>query len=155
MAKFTSGILVGANTNCTDSYKLGESAREYSDKDRNKAVKLSATKEGTMVLCAADDEIEGFIEAVEAFTQDGQTFGTVVRRGPLVRYIVTSDESLTLGDYVVCGTQEAAKTNTGPARHVTNNIGLTKVKKKGAGTSGWRVVGVRDSAAKIYLIESV
>lgn len=155
MAKFSLGIKLGVNTAHTDSVKLGEGDAQYNDKDRNKAVKYSTAKEATMVLCADGDEIEGFIASVEGFTQDGQTFGTVIRKGPLVRQYVYAAAALNLGDYVVSDAQEAAKTNTGPAKHVNNNIGLTKVKKKASGTSGWRVVGIKDTAAKVYLIEGV
>lgn len=155
MAKYAYGILLSKNTESSDSSKLGAKGTKFTDKDRNKALKYSTTVGGTMELCADGDEIEGFVHSLERFTQDGQTFGQVWLKGPLVRQVVTAAAALNLGDYVVSDAQEAVGTNTGPARHTLNAIGVTKVKKKGSGTSNWKVIEVIDSANRIYLIQAV
>lgn len=152
--KFTYGILTN-NVDTIFSTKLGEPGTKFTDADINKAVKYSKTTNGTMVLCGVGDEIEGFVESLESFTQDGQTFGSVFGRGALIRQWVQADASLALGDYVVAAAQEAVGTNTGLRVHPSNNKGLTKVKKKDSGTSGWRVINTDKATQNVYLIEAV
>lgn len=154
MAKYSYDILLSKNTESTDSSKFGTETAKFTDLDRNKAVKYSVTLGGTMELCSDGDEIEGFVHSMEGFTQDGQSFGQVWLKGPLVRQRVTSAEALKLGEHVVSAAQDAVGVNAGPKRHALNHIGLTKV-KKATGTSGWKVINIVDETNKIFVIQAV
>ncbi len=111
------------------SSKLGpNAATKYTDLDKKKAVKLGPV--GNHVLCAAGDEIEGFIDSVEAATSGGFSFGGVARgnRGFRVEAQVGAGQGATamkVGDLVVAddqlavGTKGLPQVKTGaPAHHV-------------------------------------
>ena len=96
------------------SSKLGPDANtKYTDLDKKKAVKLGA--HGNHVLCVAGDEIEGFIDSVDAATAGGFSFGGVARsnRGFRVEAQVGAGQgatSLAVGDLVVADNQLAVGT---------------------------------------------
>lgn len=95
------------------SSKLGpDAATKYTDKDVRKAVKVG--DKANHVLCVAGDELEGFIDSVDAATAGGFAFGGVARgnRGfrveaqvgagqgatPIkVRDLVVADDQLAVG----------------------------------------------------------
>lgn len=117
------------------SSKLGpDAATKYTDLDKRKAVKLAAL--GNHVLCVAGDELEGFIDSVDAATSGGFSFGGVARgtRGFRVEAEVGSGQGATamvVGDYVVADAQYAVGTK-----------GLPKVKKGAPTTNKYRVMTV-------------
>jgi len=91
----------------------------YSDADVYKAVKMSDN--GTHVLCADGDEIEGFIDNIDAGpTANLQAVGGVARGGEGFRVeaqVAAGATPLVWGDRVVAGAQVAVGTknlgNTG------------------------------------------
>lgn len=116
------------------SSKLGTGTIKYTDLDKKKAVKLGAF--GNHVLCVAGDEIDGFIDSVDAATAGGYTFGGVARgtRGFRVEAEVGSGHGSTamvVGDYVVADAQLAVGTK-----------GLPKVKKGTPIVNRYRVMTV-------------
>lgn len=126
--------------------KLGpDAATKYTDKDKRKAVKLGPV--GNHVLCVAGDEIEGFIDSVEAATSGGFSFGGVARgnRGFRVEAQVGAGQGVTpmvVGDLVVAddqlaiGTAGKAQVKTGaPATHKYRVMNV-----KGTGLAGTTVV---------------
>ncbi len=100
------------------SSKLGPNAStKYTDLDKKKAVKMGTV--GNHVLCAEGDEIEGFIDSVDAATSGGFSFGGVARgnRGFRVEAQVGANQGATamaVGDYVVADTQAAVGTASKP-----------------------------------------
>ena len=123
MPKFLASPLVEVTRDVTARLGAGTGASNWlSDADRGKAVKLAG--ESRYALCAAGDEIEGFIVALETATLDNFTIGTVRQDG---RMRVTFDGLqatpgtgvIAVGDYVVTGTPVArgtALTFATPAR---------------------------------------
>jgi hypothetical protein len=85
----------------------------WDQKEISKAVKFVA--ESRFDLCAAGDEIEGFVSAIEAATQNGFTVGSVEDDG---RRMVTADGlqatpgtgTIAVGDYVLAGSATAKGT---------------------------------------------
>lgn len=118
------------------STKLGPNANtKYSDKDKKKAVKMGTA--ANHVLCAAGDEIEGFIDSVDAATSGGFSFGGVARgnRGFRVDAQVGAGQGATpmaVGDLVVADAQLAIGTT-----------GLPQVKTGAPTRHLWRVMNVR------------
>lgn len=96
------------------------SANYVTDVEIGKAVKYIG--DSLYSLCSAGDPIEGFITAVETYTADDYSIGTVRNEG---RKSVTLDGlqatpgtgTVAVGDYVVCGTVVAKGTAlTGPVK---------------------------------------
>ena len=111
--------------------------------DTGKAVKLGADQ--NYVLCAADDEIEGFIHTVRGDTvNEGYSFGGV-QRGKRIWAKVGDNQGATAmasGDYVVAdaqvafGTDGVAKVKTGnPTKHLWRCLRV-----EGAGEAGDNVL---------------
>ena len=101
------------------------------DTDVGKAVKMG--DKSNHVICAADDEIEGFIDTVKGNTvNEGYSFGGV-RRGGRVEAVVGPNQAAAIVplDYVVADTQEAAGVK-----------GTAKVKKGTPTRHLWRVINV-------------
>lgn len=99
--------------------------------DFNKAVKMG--NKSNHVICAADDEIEGFIDTVKGNTvNDGYSFGGV-RRGGTAEAVVGPNQAAPIVplDYVVADTQEAAGVK-----------GNAMVKKGTPTRHRWRVINV-------------
>lgn len=117
------------------STKLGPNENtKYSDKDKKKAVKMGTL--GNHVLCEAGNELEGFIDSVDAATQDGFSFGGVARgtRGFRVRAQIGSTQGNTaavVGNFVVADAQLAVGT-----------AGLPQVKVGSPTTSKYRIMTV-------------
>lgn len=84
----------------------------YGDADVGKAVKLVG--ESRYALCAAGDQIEGFISSVNLGTQDGFSVGGIVSTGykevTLDGIQLDGTGAIAVGDYVVCGAVSAAGT---------------------------------------------
>jgi hypothetical protein len=101
------------------SSKLGpDAATKYTDKDVRKAVKLG--DKANHVLCVAGDELEGFIDSVDAATAGGFAFGGVARgnRGFRVDAVVGAGQGATpikVRDLVVADDQVAIGTKGLPA----------------------------------------
>lgn len=122
------------------SSKLGPDANtKYSDLDKKKAVKLGPV--GNHVLCAGGDEIEGFIDSVDAATSNGFSFGGVARgnRGFRVEAQVGANQGATpmaVGDFVVADVQLPVGTK-----------GLPQVKTGAPATHKYRVMTVNGTGA--------
>jgi len=118
MAKFKMQPTV--DTECITA-RLGAgsgSANYVTDLELGKPVKLAGDSQYN--LCAAGDQIEGFIRAVETWTADDFSIGSVQYEG---RVKVTLDGLqatpgtgvIAVGDYVVAGTAVAKGTSLGSA----------------------------------------
>lgn len=155
MAKFKMGVLVDT---AVVTARLGAgtgSANYVDDKEIGKLVKLVGDSQYN--LCAAGDQIEGQIAAVETYTADDYSIGSVQPEG---RMRVTLDGLqatpgtgvIALGDYVVCGTVVAKGTSLAGA--------YPKVCKATTQTGmyfAWRVVSLDGTTAvgQTALIERV
>ena len=89
--------------------KIGTNAGQASYLDIGKPVKLSGD---TVVLCASGDEIYGFIESVEAGTNQGFSIGGVLCDPGLEALATDEVGDLAVGDFVVAGTATAMGTAT-------------------------------------------
>lgn len=119
MAKFLFTELITPNSPATAA-RLGSasgSANYLDDKEIGKFVKLGG--DSRYNLCAAGDEIEGFIVATEPASVDDFSFGSVqTGKGGVVRKGVVLDGlqatpgtgAIAIGDYVVTGTVVAKGT---------------------------------------------
>ena len=111
-------------------------------KEQGKAVKLVG--ESRYDLCAAGDEIEGFITSVEAATQDGYSIGGVATED--LRW-ATADGlqatagtgAIAVGDYVLAGTATAKGTALTQYAKVVKATTQANVK---ASPFNWRVVSL-------------
>lgn len=155
MAKFKMQVLVGTEA---ETARLGAgsgSANYVTDLELNKFVKMVGDSQYN--LCAAGDQIEGAIAAVETYTADDFSIGSVQNDG---RLRVTLDGlqatpgtgAVALGDYVVCGTVVAKGTGLAGA--------YPKVCKATTQTGmyfAWRVVSLDGTTAvgQTALIERV
>lgn len=129
------------------SAKLGpDIATKYTDKDKKKAVKAQAG--GRYVFCADGDDLDGFIDSVEAATQDGFSFGGVARGNVGFRYeaqVAAGAANLVFGDLVVAGAQLPVGTK-----------GLAQVKKGAPAIHKYRVLRLTTGApGSIVLLEKV
>jgi len=145
MAKFKMQPTV--DTECITA-RLGAgsgSANYVTDLELGKPVKLAGDSQYN--LCAAGDQIEGFIRAVETWTADDFSIGSVQYEG---RVKVTLDGlqatpgtgAIAVGDYVVAGTAVAKGTALGTA--------YPKVCKATTQTGmyfAWRVVSLDGTTA--------
>ena len=145
MAKFKMQPTV--DTECLTA-RLGAgsgSANYLTDLELKKPVKLAGDSQYN--LCAAGDQIEGFIKAVESYTADDFSIGSVQTEG---RVKVTLDGLqatpgtgvIAVGDYVVAGTAVAKGTALGSA--------YPKVCKATTQTGmyfAWRVVSLDGTTA--------
>lgn len=122
------------------SSRLGPNpATKYTDKDVKKAVKLGAN--ANHVLCEAGDEIQGFIDSVDAATNGGYSFGGVARcnRGTRVEAVIGATQGATparVDDLVVADDQLAVGTK-----------GLPRVKTGNPSRHLWRILNVRGTGA--------
>lgn len=131
--------------------------------DIGKTVTLDATlPEGVLKLAGAGEEIWGFLTSVEVNepTHNGRHVCTVLRPNQGIRYFVTSDAALVVGDYIEGAVQTAAgkpgpKYNfVGNGQFNAINGNITPVAKAAAPTK-WRVISVVDATNKIFLVEAV
>jgi hypothetical protein len=89
--------------------KLGTVGAQFSDADRGKPVKL--TGPATFGLCAAGDQIEGYVSSISNFTADGLTVGAVryIEPGNKKEAIIAAG-GWAIGNYVVADAQAALGT---------------------------------------------
>jgi hypothetical protein len=134
---------VPTESSMTVRFGAGNAANNRWDpKEQGKAVKLTA--ESTYDLCAAGDEIEGFVTSVEAAPQNGFSIGGIVDEG---LQWVTADGiqatpgvgAIVVGDYVLAGTITAKGTATARFAKVVKATTQANVK---ASPFSWRVVSL-------------
>ena len=154
MAKFQMKELVGTEL-ITARLGAGSGSANYvDDKEIGKPVKLVGDSQFN--LCAAGDQIEGFIGAVETYTADDFSIGSVQTDG---RKRVTLDGlqatpgtgTCAVGDYVVAGTAVAKGTAlTVPPKvcKATTQTGMYYA---------WRIVSLEGTGAvgQIAVIERI
>lgn len=116
------------------STKLGASKAEvYTDKDTRKPMVMG--KKGNMVLAADGDEIEGFLDNVDAGpTADGHVFGGVARCNAGTRMEAIVDGAADVLDFVVAGPNEAV----GTANDL--KLGVVKVPEDAPTVHVWRII---------------
>ena len=154
MAKFQMKELIGTEP-ITARLGAGSGSANYvTDVEIGKSVKLAGDSQYN--LCAAGDQIEGFITAVETYTADDFSIGSVQFAG---RKRVTLDGlqatpgtgTCAVGDYVVAGTAVAKGTAlTVPPKvcKATTQTGMY---------FAWRIVSLEGTGAvgQIAVIERV
>lgn len=156
MAKFKFTELVPQDS--VISAKLGVDANsKLTDADVGKAVKLIAAD--TYGLCAVNDEIEGFLVAVDSATADGLSFGSVQISG---RKSVVLDGAVTIGALVLTGTpiarntaltvDVAVKTGTAASQSGTTPFAFTQ---RTPNTHLWRLVSGTGLNGAVGVIERV
>jgi hypothetical protein len=143
MAKFQMKQLVGTEPFTARLGAGSGSANYVTDVEIGKPVKLVGDSQ--YGLCVAGDQIEGVIVAVESYTADDFSIGSVNSEG---RFRVILDGSqaagtgaINVGDYVVMGTVVAKG---------TSNSGAFKVCKATTQTGmyfAWRVVSLEGTTA--------
>lgn len=145
MAKFQMKEYVGGDALLTARLGTGSGSANYlTDLELNKPVKLVGDSQYN--LCAAGDQIEGFIGAVEGYTADDFSIGSVQNCD---RKRVTLDGlqatpgvgTCAVGDYVVAGTAVAKGTAlTAPPKvcKATTQTGMY---------FAWRIVSLEGTGA--------
>lgn len=126
-------VRLGAGNTANDRFDL---------KEMGKAVKLVG--ESRFDLCAAGNEIEGFIASVEAATQDGYSIGTVVDSEEM---LVTADGLqatpgtgvIAVGEYVLAGSATAKGTALTGYQKVVSATNQATAK---GSPYAWRVVSL-------------
>lgn len=117
--------------------------------DLGKLVKMGA--EQNYVLCAAGDEVEGYLDSVEGGTRGGHSFGGVARRGRLYA-VIGAGQGVTPAavlDYIVADDQVAFGTKPTAAYPAVVKTG-TPAKYL------WRVIRIVSgdgSAGSVVLLE--
>jgi hypothetical protein len=106
-------------------------AQRMDYRDVGKLVKLVG--ESRYDLAVANDEIEGFIYAIELAPQNGFTIGSVLQRG---RAFVTFGALMAIGDYAVAGSITAKGTS------LTDFPKVNKAGSPASLTHKWRVVSL-------------
>lgn len=152
MAKFMMGELIGTEPVTARLGAGSGAANRVDDKEVGKAVKLAG--ESRYNLAAVGDQIEGFVTAVETYTLDDFSIGSVQAKGLKA---VTFDGlqgtpgtgTVAIGDYVVAGTPVAKGTAlSGPVKvcKATTQTGMyfawRVVSLGAAGTGAVGTVGV-------------
>lgn len=144
MAKFKMKEMIG-NELITTRLGAGSGSANYmTDLDLGKPVKLVGDSQYN--LCAIGDPIEGFIAAVEGYTADDFSIGSLQvedrKRVMLDGIQVDGSGTIAVGDYVVAGT---------PVAKGTTLAGVpTKVRKATTQTGmyfAWRVVSLEGTGA--------
>ena len=154
MAKFQMKELIGTEP-ITARLGAGSGSANYvTDVEIGKSVKLAGDSQYN--LCAAGDQIEGFITAVETYTADDFSIGSVQFEG---RKRVTLDGlqatpgtgTCAVGDYVVAGTAVAK----GTALTVPQKV--CKATTQTGMYFAWRIVSLEGTGAvgQIAVIERV
>ncbi len=145
MATFTFSELIQGDDIVAVSAQLGTGENYASPYDVGKPVKMGTSS--NYVLCAAGDEIEGFVEVVEdRKVNGGKSFGTVTRNGRRIVEVGPDGASnaVSVLDYVVADAQSAIGT-----------YGTPKVKKGVPTVHKWRVItiisGTGGSGTKVLI----
>lgn len=151
MPKFQMGELT-SDLEYHESAMLGASAKQITDNDMAKPVKLIATDR--YGLTADGDEIEGFVSSVSVETYDGYSFGSVKRGG---RQFVELVGAASIGDLVVAAANTAAgvASTVNASRAVTGENALPKVKTGTPVNHKWRLISGTGVAGSIGLIERI
>lgn len=89
---------------------LGTSSNDFAQEDIGKFVKWAG---GAMVLCADGEDIVGVVTAVEPYTKNGFTIGSVKSDHGVEAWATDEVGSLAVGDLVFCGTAIALGTANG------------------------------------------
>ena len=154
MAKFQMKELIGTEP-ITARLGAGSGSANYvTDVEIGKPVKLVGDSQ--YGLCAAGDQIEGYIAAVETYTADDFSIGSVQLQG---RKRVTLDGlqatpgtgTCAVGDYVVAGTAVAKGTA------LTVPMKVCKATTQTGMYFAWRIVSLEGTGAvgQIAVIERV
>ena len=154
MAKFQMKELIGTEP-ITARLGAGSGSANYvTDVEIGKSVKLAGDSQ--YGLCAAGDQIEGYIAAVETYTADDFSIGSVQFEG---RKRVTLDGlqatpgtgTCAIGDYVVAGTAVAKGTA------LTVPMKVCKATTQTGMYFAWRIVSLEGTGAvgQIAVIERV
>ena len=154
MAKFQMKELIGTEP-ITARLGAGSGSANYvTDVEIGKPVKLVGDSQ--YGLCAAGDQIEGYIAAVETYTADDFSIGSVQFKG---RKRVTLDGlqatpgtgTCAVGDYVVAGTAVAKGTA------LTVPMKVCKATTQTGMYFAWRIVSLEGTGAvgQIAVIERV
>lgn len=145
MAKFQMKELVDSAEAITA--RLGSasgSANYVTDKEIGKPVKLVGDSQYN--LCAAGDQIEGFVLGVETYTADDFSIGSVQTEGRK-RVMLDGLQAtpgtgvIAVGDYVVCGTVVAKDTA------ITTAPKVCKATTQTGMYFPWRVVSLEGTTA--------
>lgn len=126
MAKFKFQVLTADKEHQTARLGGGTGSANYlTDADIGKPVKLVGDSQYD--LCVSGDKIHGFISAVETYTADDYSIGSVSPDGRVWATVDTT--TVAVGDYVVAGAITAKGTqiaSTGPkVLKATNQPGAT------------------------------
>lgn len=126
MAKFKFQVIVADKKHYTARLGGGTGSANYlTDADLGKPVKLVGDSQYD--LCVSGDKIHGFITAVETYTADDYSIGSVSPDGRVWGTVDTT--TVAVGDYVVAGAITAKGTaiaSTGPkVLKATNQPGAT------------------------------
>lgn len=138
-------IVPTAPTRASRTVRFGAGAllaNRWDMKEQGKAVKYTA--ESTYDLCAAGDEIEGFVTSVEPASQNGWSIGGMTRWD---LQTVTADGlqgtpgtgTIAVGDYVVAGTAVAKGTALTTPQKVCKATTQATVRN---GPNNWRVLSL-------------
>ncbi len=118
----------------------------FKDIDTGKPMKMGTA--GNFQICAAGDEIEGWLDNVDGGpTADGMTIGGVAsgNRGLRVRAYLAAAANANVLDYVVAGTNAAIgaahASGLGVVKPAFESDGTTKK------TSNWRIIAFENDAA--------
>lgn len=144
MAKFKMQELIGAAPFTARLGSASGSANYMTDLDLGKMVKLVGDSQYN--LCAVGDQIEGFITAVEGYTADDFSIGSVDATG---RKRVTLNGlqatpgtgTIAVGDYVVAGEVVAKGTK------LTAPMKVCKATTQTGMYFAWRVVSLEGTTA--------
>lgn len=144
MAKFKMTELIGTDAFAARLGTASGSANYVTTKEIGKPVKQIG--DSLYNLCAAGDPIEGFVVAVETYTADDFSIGSVCANG---RKRVTLDGLqatpgtgvIAVGDYVVTGTVVAKDTA------LTIPPKVCKATSQAASHFNWRVVSLEGTTA--------
>ncbi len=114
---------------------LGTNANTFAQADIGKFVKYA---DAAMVLCADGEDIVGVITAVEPYTKNGFTIGSVKSDVGTEAWAIDEASGLGVGDLVFCGTAIALGTaNAANGPNVKNeaSVAATNLHK-------WQVVAI-------------
>ena len=130
---------------------LGDNTGQYSDSDIGKAVKYSGD---TMVACAENDEIVGFVQSVEPGTKDGHSIGSVRKNGRV--HALDEAGTLAVGNVVVAGTAGTLGTSAYQNVKVADPAGVYS-SIPGEVVYKWVVIGLAATpgAGALVLLERV
>lgn len=140
MSVFNRGLLV-SEYDQRDTEQLGDNTNQFAFADIGKPVKYAGIQ---MDLCVATDEIVGFMESHEPYTNDGHSIGTVKKSGRFRAEVVGT--TLVVGDLVLAAAQTALGT-----------AGAAKVSVGAPVTYKWAVVWLDTdgSAGSTVVLERV